>query len=333
MTRSRHKHWRAPIIVSLIVVIVFALGWWLMRDLHIPVLMPSGEIANQQRDLIWFTIILSAIVVIPVFVLLIVFSLRYREDNKKAKYQPEWAENKWLEIVWWGIPIVIIIILSVVTYITSHSLDPYRPIKSDKDALEVQVVALQWKWLFLYPEQGVATVNDLTIPVDRPVHFKLSADAPMSAFWVPALGSQIYSMNGMTSQLHLIANEAGTYKGYNTNINGEGYARMVFDVNAVSEDEFSSWHNGHAQSGHVLDERHLAELTEPSIISAPMYMRLEDKQLYDTIIAKYMLHGGHGQHQPIGDPGAPEPLDEALDADESPYEHANDDTMNHEGMH
>lgn len=316
--------WRIPIIVSLIVIAMFAVGWWLFRDLTIPVLMPSGQIADSQRDLIWFTVLLAAIVVVPVFVLLIVFSLKYREDNKKAVYKPEWSENKWLEIVWWGIPIAIIIVLSVVTYLTSHSLDPYRPIKSNKQTLEVQVVALQWKWLFIYPEQNVATVNDLTIPVDRPVHFRLSADAPMSAFWVPALGSQIYSMNGMTSQLHLIANKEGKYKGYNTNINGEGYAKMEFDVNAVSEDEFASWHKKHSESGHELNAHHLTELTEPSVLNAPMYMRLADKDIYDTIIAKYMMHGGHEKHdnpESVGDPGAPEPFDEAIDSNESTLEH------------
>lgn len=289
-----------PLIISAVIVALFAGGWWLLDGVHVPVLMPSGEIANQQRDLFMLTVYLSAVVVIPVFVLLGWFAWQYREDNPKAKYQPEWSENKWLEIVWWGIPIVIIVALSIITYITSHSLDPYRPIESDKEAVSVQVVALQWKWLFIYPELGVATVNELTIPVDRPVHFTLSADAPMSAFWIPALGSQIYSMNAMSSQLNLIANYENTYKGYNTNINGEGYSKMVFDVHAVSEDKFEKWHTSHAASGHVLDQHHLAELTEPSIVSAPMYMRLDDDNLYNTIIMKYMGHGSEGGYESSG---------------------------------
>lgn len=285
-----------PLIISVVVVTLFALGRWLLDGVHIPVLMPSGEIANQQRDLFMFTVYLSAIVVVPVFLLLGWFSWRYREGNPKAKYDPEWSENNWLEVVWWGIPIIIIIILSIVTYVTSHSLDPYRKIESDKETVSVQVVALQWKWLFIYPELGMASVNDLTIPVDRPVHFTLSADAPMSTFWIPALGSQIYSMNAMSSQLNLIANEKGTFKGYNTNINGEGYSKMVFDTHAVDEAEFEAWHKAHAASGHVLDQHHLAELTKPGVLSAPMYMRLEDKNLYNTIIMKYMGHGGSSSH-------------------------------------
>lgn len=283
-----------PLIVSAVILFLSAVGWFLLHDKHIPVFMPSGEIGSQQRDLILFTVALAAIVVVPVFALLLVFAMRYREDNKKAKYQPEWSENKTLEAIWWGIPILIIIVLSVVTWITSHSLDPYRAIKSDKPALEVKVVALQWKWLFIYPEQMMASVNDLTIPVDRPVHFTLSADAPMSAFWIPDLGSQIYSMNAMSSQLNLIANKAGTYKGYNTNINGEGYAKMVFDVHAVSDEAFESWVDG-ARYSSSLDEVMYGVLAKPGVPSGPMYYYLADTSIYEKIIMKY-LHSGSGDH-------------------------------------
>lgn len=280
-----------PLIISLVVVILFALGWWLLSGVHIAVLMPSGQVADQERDLIIFTVVLAAVIVVPVFVLLALFSWKYREGNKKANYQPEKADNKTLELIWWGIPIAIILVLSIVTWITSHTLDPYRAIESDNETLEVQVVALQWKWLFIYPDQGVATVNNLTIPVDTPVHFTLSADAPMSAFWIPDLGSQIYSMNGMSSQLHLIADHVGSWTGYNTNINGEGYADMTFAVHAVNQDEFSAWHKKHAASGHELNEMHLAELSKPNIISEPMYMSLPNADIYDTIIMKYMGGG------------------------------------------
>ncbi len=290
MKKQTRTPWRAPLIVSLITVGLFALGWWLVDDLYMPVLQPSGAIADQQLTLLIFTVVLSAVVVLPVFVMLVVFALRYREGNTRAKYTPEWSENKWLELVWWGIPIAIIVVLSVVTYLTSHSLDPYRAIESDNQTLEVQVVALQWKWLFIYPELGVATVNDLVIPVDRPVHFSLSADAPMSAFWVPALGSQIYSMNSMSSQLNLIADEAGTFQGYNTNINGEGYAEMTFEVNAVPDEEFAAWSEERSESGHVLDRAHYAELAQPSTMPDPMYMRLADTELYQYIVMKNMMN-------------------------------------------
>ena len=285
-----------PLAVSGVALMLFGLGWWLLHDQHIAVLMPSGEIGSQQRDLIVFTVLLAAVVVVPVFTLLAVFAMKYRDGNKKAKYEPEWSESRRLEIVWWGIPILIILVLSVVTWVTSHSLDPYRPIKSDKQALEVKVVALQWKWLFIYPEQGVATVNDLTIPVDRPVHFTLSADAPMSAFWIPDLGSQIYSMNAMSSQLNLIANKPGHYKGYNTNINGEGYARMKFDVHAVSDKEFSAWTmKGH--HGGSLTEMSYQELAKPATPDKPSYYHLADPDIYDKVIMKYM-HGSADTSRP-----------------------------------
>lgn len=280
-----------PVIVTIIVVLLFALGWWLLDGVHIPVLMPSGDIANQERDLIVFTVLLATVVVVPVFTLLALFAWKYREGNDRAKYQPEKAENKTLEVIWWGVPIVIIIVLSIVTWITSHSLDPYRAIKSDNKTLEVQVVALQWKWLFIYPDSGVATVNDLTIPVNTPVHFTLSADAPMSAFWIPDLGSQIYSMNGMSSQLHLIADHAGSWTGYNTNINGEGYADMIFDVNAVNQSDFAAWRMQHSMSKIALTEAQLAGLTQPGVMDEPVYMSLPDTKIYDTVIMKYMGHG------------------------------------------
>lgn len=283
-----------PAIVSLVIVALFGLFWWLVRDAHIAVLEPRGEIAEQQQQLILFTVVLSAIVVVPVFGLLAYFAFQYRAGNTKATYQPEWSKNNVLEAVWWGIPIIIIIVLSVVTYVSTHALDPYKKIESTKEPVTVQVIALQWKWLFIYPEHGVATVNDLTIPVDRPVSFQLSADAPMSAFWIPDLGSQIYSMNAMTSQLNLIANTKGQYTGYNTNINGEGYARMTFTTNVVSEDEFATWHQNYSTSGHALTMHHYTELSEPSTISSPMYMRLEDADLYDSIVGTYMMQSGHG---------------------------------------
>ena len=290
---------------------MFAVGAWLLKDAYVPVLMPSGAVANQQKQLLLFTVALALIVVIPVYILLGIFAWRYRDKNKTAVYKPEWADNPWLEVVWWGIPILIIIVLSVVTYLTSHSLDPYRAIESDKPTVKVQVVALQWKWLFIYPDYGVATINDLTIPVDHPVHFSLSADAPMSAFWIPALGSQIYSMNAMTSQLNLIANEKGVYKGYNTNINGEGYAKMEFDTNVVSEEDFDSWHKSHAKDAHLLDKNYLTEISKPSTPEKPMYMRVEDDNLYNSVIMKYMKHhSAEPQHEATADMGPPQPYHE-----------------------
>lgn len=271
------------------------LMWLILRGVTIDVLMPSGKIAVEQLKLLYFTLALSLLVVVPVFTMLGLFAFRYRE-GRNNEYKPEWDGSTKLEVLWWGIPIVIIAVLSVVTWQTSHSLDPYRSIDSEKKALEVQVVALQWKWLFIYPEYKLATINELPLPVDRPVHFTLAADAPMSAFWIPSLGSQVYSMNGMSSELNLIANKVGEYDGYNTNINGEGYAKMNFKARVMPEVDFTSWTITAPEkadtAGKHMNEATYTTLAKPGLIKTPETYRLAAPDLYDTIVAKYMSHGG-----------------------------------------
>lgn len=284
----------APIL--LVCLGLIALGWWLIAQGDFDTFRPTGVIAAQQRDLLLFSLGLSLIVVVPVFIMLWVFAWRFREGNKKARYRPEWDKNNLLEVIWWGIPILIIVVLGIVTWQTSHGLDPYRPIASSEKTLEVQVVALQWKWLFLYPELGVATVNKLPLPVDRPVHFTLAADAPMSAFWIPKLGSQIYSMNGMSSELNLMATKTGTFKGYNTNINGKGYSDMIFDAVVMDHDKFTEFTKKSQKAPSVLNENVYNVLAKPGIESTPKTYRLADKNLYDTIVMKYMHGMSSGSH-------------------------------------
>lgn len=279
-------------IIPLTLTGLVAIGWWLLSGVNMDVLNPQGDIALQQRRLLFITLSLAAIVVIPVFTMLVVFSWRYRHTNKKARYDAEWADNKWLEIVWWGIPILIISFLAVLTWQTSHSLDPYRPIESSKKTVPIQVVALQWKWLFIYPEQGIVTVNHIVVPEKTPLHFTLTADAPMSAFWVPSLGSQIYAMNGMTSQLNLIADRTGIFDGYNTNINGKGYSAMKFTVEAKTDRGFTDWVAQTKKSG-GFDQKAYAALAKPSTDVSTMTYRLTDPEIFDTIVGKYM----HGMHE------------------------------------
>jgi len=273
-----------------------AIGWWLLKDVNMDVLNPSGDIALQQRRILFITLSLAAIVVIPVFAMLIGFAWRYRHTNKKAQYNADWKENKWLEGIWWGIPIFIIGILAVITWQSSHSLDPYRAIESDKKPVDIQVVALQWKWLFIYPDYGIATVNHIVVPEKTPLRFSLTADAPMSAFWVPSLGSQIYAMNGMTSQLNLIADHTGVFDGYNTNINGKGYSAMQFTVEAKSDRAFYEWIELTKQSG-SFGKREYAELAKPGTDVKKMTYKLADNDIFDTIVHKYMMHGEETQPQ------------------------------------
>lgn len=278
------------------------LMWALLKDVTIDVLQPTGEVAVGQRNLLYFTLMLSVIVVAPVFVLLSVFAFKYRE-GRGQKYEPEMHGSNLLEAIWWGIPIIIIIVLAVVTWQTSNSLDPYKKIESDNPTINVQVVALQWKWLFIYPDYNIATVNELPLPVDHPVHFTLAADAPMSAFWIPTLGSQIYSMNGMSSELNLIANKTGEFTGYNTNINGPGYAKMTFNTRVTSAEDFAKWREETAALPDSLSFANYEKLAEPGVVEEPKFYRLADPNLYDKIIDKYMHGMSHGAEHAPNDSG------------------------------
>lgn len=263
-------------------------GFVFFQSVDVAVLNPQGEIADRQRTLLIFASALSLIIVLPVYMLLVFFAWRYRDSNKKAAYRPNWANNKWLEIIWWGIPCILIAILAVVAYRTSHELDQFRPLDSDVKPVEVQVVALQWKWLFIYPEQQVASVNLMPIPEKTPINLSLTSDAPMNAFWVPSLGSQMYAMSGMSSKLHILANHTGDFNGSSANISGEGFADMAFTVRSQTREDFDTWVN--ATRGHTegLDMALYDELAKPGTVDQPVFYTLADAQLYDKIVMKYM---------------------------------------------
>lgn len=281
-----------PILVALGLVALF---WFLVDGKQIDVLQPTGEVAAAQKDIFALTIFLSALVVVPVFAMLAVFSLRYRKGKNQNSYRPEWGENKWLEGLWWAVPILIIGVLGVVTYQTSHSLDPYKE-RAGGEPLDVQVVALRWKWLFIYPEEQVATLNHLPLPVDRPVRFSMTADAPMSAFWIPSLGSQTYAMSGMASKLNLKASEIGEYTGYTTNINGEGYTKMTFQTKVMSQGDFTNWSETAKSSKSPLDMAQYEKLSEPESLTAERTYRLANAKLFDMIMEKFGHGAQHGAH-------------------------------------
>jgi cytochrome o ubiquinol oxidase subunit 2 len=249
---------------------------------------PQGAIALQERNLMIIAAFLMLVIVIPVFIMTAAIAWRYRASNAKAKYSPDWDHNGWYELLWWGFPCVIIIILGIVTWQSSHALDPYRPLMSASPPITIQVVALDWKWLFIYPDQNIATVNFIQFPVGTPVNFEITADAPMNSFWIPRLGGQIYAMPGMSTQLHLIADGAGDYKGLSANFSGEGFSGMQFIARASSQADFDVWLASVRQASTTLDAAAYAALAAPSENVAPIFYSTVDKDLYNTEIMKYL---------------------------------------------
>lgn len=268
-----------------------------LSTVNVEVLNPKGEIASRQRDLIVFAAALSLLVIVPVYVLTLSFAYKYRESNKKAKYTPDWDHNRTYEAIWWGLPVLLILILSVVTWKTTHSLDPFKPLASSAKPLEVQVVALQWKWLFIYPEQNVATVNYMQVPVDRPINLTITSDAPMNSLWIPQLGGQIYAMSGMSTKLHLMADEVGTYNGSSANISGAGFAGMKFTVAASTPEDFETWALNAQQSQEFLSYGRYDELAKPTENNQAQTFAPVQSGLYDTIVMKYMLHTNTHEHE------------------------------------
>lgn len=291
-TVARLAKFVLPVLVVLCLVAVLV---YLASGYNIQLLNPKGTIALQQRDLMFIAIGMMLLVVIPVFIMTFVISWKYRASNVKAKYDPEWDHSRAAETLWWAVPFAIIAVLAGITWVTSHSLDPYRPLASDVKPVRIQVVALQWKWLFLYPEQGIATVNHVQFPVNTPVSFQITSDAPMNSFWIPQLGGQIYAMSGMNTSLHLMASDTGTYNGSSANISGEGFAGMKFTATAQTPGEFERWVSTITRKNIPLSSDAYDHLSEPSKNVPPQYYSSYQPDLYDTIIMKYMGHGGmHG---------------------------------------
>ncbi len=269
-----------------------ALAAWYLHRTDIPVLEPRGPVARQEFDLLMTGLALSLVVVVPVFSLLFAFAWKYREGNRKAKYSPDMDGNRIAETVWWIVPSILILIISILTWNSSHQLDPYKPLTSTKPQMTIQVVALDWKWLFIYPEQNIASVNFVQFPKDTPVDFEITADAPMNSFWLPQLGGQIYAMPGMATQLHLMASQEGTYNGSSANISGSGFAGMAFKAKSSSDGDFDKWVRSVKNSGSDLSMQAYDKLAEPSSYNPVTYYASAQSGLYDSVIMKYMPVAG-----------------------------------------
>jgi len=239
---------------------------------HLLVLHPFGAIAKQQSHLIVVSTILMLLIVLPVLALTLLFAWRYRATNAKATYTPEWDHSTALELLIWSAPLLIVIALGAITWINTHTLDPYRPLAATGKSggagsatpMIVEVVALDWKWLFIYPDQGIAAVNELAAPIGVPIHFKITSSSVMNSFFIPALAGQIYAMPGMQTELNAVINQTGAFDGFSANYSGDGFSGMHFKFLSMTPGEFEKWVQQARDSGSALHETDYLRLAQPS---------------------------------------------------------------------
>lgn len=255
---------------------------------YIPVLFPSGAIGWEQIRLLWIIQGLMLIVIIPVFILTFYFSWKYRAGQTREKYDPHMVDHKGLEVIWWGVPLLLVAVIGYLTVVKTYELDPFKPIASENESLIVEVVATQWNWLFIYPEQGIASLNYLAVPKEVPIRFKITSDAPMNAFWIPELGGMIYAMPNMLTELHLIADKEGTYLGRSANISGEGFAGMQFPCVAQSKEAFKIWVEKAKSQKSELDFARYNELARPQSNTPAVQYTVQDADLFHKILHKFM---------------------------------------------
>jgi cytochrome o ubiquinol oxidase subunit II len=248
------------------------------------VLDPQGIIGIAEKTILIDSVAIMLAIVIPTIAATFAFAWWFRASNTRARYLPNFAYSGRIEMIIWSIPLLTIILLGGVGWIGSHDLDPAKPLASTTPPLEVQVVSLDWKWLFIYPDQRVASVNRLVVPAGVPVHFSLTSASVMNAFFIPRLGSMIYTMNGMTTQLNLQADAPGTFRGLSSHYSGDGFADMHFDVQAVPAEEFAAWIEAMRKTGPVLDPASYTALAKQSMNTAPFTFRSADPTLFQQIV-------------------------------------------------
>jgi cytochrome o ubiquinol oxidase subunit 2 len=252
------------------------------------VLDPKGPIAFANRQILLNSLGIMLAIVIPVIVATLGVAFWFRASNERARYRPNFAYSGRLEMLVWSIPAMTVFLVGGVAWVGSHDLSPRKPIASTVKPLRVQVASLDWKWLFIYPDQGVASVNRLTIPVGTPISLELTSSGVMNSFFVPQLGSQIYTMAGMITRLHLQADHSGTYRGLSAQFSGEGFADMHFDADAVTNEKFAQWLDATRSAGPELDAKTYADLAKPSAAVAPFTYRSVAPGLFGSIMLSEM---------------------------------------------
>jgi cytochrome o ubiquinol oxidase subunit 2 len=267
------------VVLAIVLVSVVALG-----GCSEGVLNPKGPIAWAERQILFNSLGIMLAIVIPTILATLGVAFWFRSSNKRARYLPDFEYSGRLEILVWSIPLMTVLLVGGVAWIGAHDLDPPKPIASAVKPVRVQVASLDWKWLFIYPEQGIASVNHLTVPVGTPISFELTSSGVMNSFFVPQLGSQIYTMSGMVTRLHLQADHPGTYRGLSAMFSGAGFADMRFNVDAVPAEQFEQWVTATRNSGPALDAATYADLAKPSQTVAPFTYRSVAPGLFNGIV-------------------------------------------------
>ncbi len=261
------------------------------------ILHPKGHIASDEKDLILIALALMLIIVIPVIIFTLYIAWKFRVTNKnKARYSPNWCHSNILEAFVWGIPSLIVMVLAILTWVYTHRLDPYKSLDNsvkpvNSQPVNIQVIALEWRWLFIYPQQHIATINYLKIPVNRPIILSITADAPMNSLLIPQLAGQVYAMSGMRTQLHLITSHQGHYYGFSANYSGAGFADMHFVVEATSNNKFNTWVNN-VKSGNfgnnTLNANTYLQLAKDTENHEVQYFSTVSDNLFHSVIMQFM---------------------------------------------
>ena len=251
----------------------------------------AGPVSGAERTIFFDTLAIMLLIVVPVIIATIGFAWWYRASNERARHLPTWSFSGRIEIVIWSIPALVIFFLGGIAWISAHDLDPAHPIAGRQAPLEIDVVALDWKWLFIYPEQGVASVNRLVVPAGVPLRFRLTSATVWNAFWIPRLGSMLYCMYGMAGTLYLQADEPGVYQGVSAMISGDGFSTMHFDTDALGAVQFAAWTRSARNTGPALDERAYRALLKPSAAVQPYSYGAVKQDLFNDIVMQRLPPG------------------------------------------
>ncbi|HEX6603261.1 MAG TPA: ubiquinol oxidase subunit II [Sphingomicrobium sp.] len=265
---------------------------------------PIGPVGSAEKTILINSTAIMLAIIIPTMIATVAFAFWFRRGNSKATYRPDWEYSGAIELVVWGIPILTVMLLAGIAWIGSHKLEPSRPLESNKPALTVQVVSLDWKWLFIYPDQGIATVNQLVVPAGTPVNYSLTSATVWNVFWVPQMGTMIYTMPRMTTRLNLQADRQGVFDGLSGHFSGDGFSGMQFKTHVLPPQQFAAWAQGARGSGQALDGRAYAELSKPSSYVKPAVYGAVAPGLFDAIVANRAPAAPVQHNQPTTEQGA-----------------------------